>query len=176
MDGRHIKAPFAGEPVQGRHARDRQRRDQRRYTGDRHEPQQPAELIQVLCAGAIQHGARVQEQQGLESPVVDGVEQRGEEGQRSQGTGGVAGRQQQQTDADAQENVTDLTDAVESQEPFGLFLAQGLVGAQQQGDGAENGDHQAPLRHGIVVLRLRRHQPDEIAHQTVNPGLDHHAR
>ena len=75
----------------------------------------------------------------------------------------------------AQQDVTDLADAVEGEQAFGLFLLERLHCAGKQRDGAQQRDDQAPFGERVIGLPGRRHQPEEITHQAVHAGLDHHA-
>ena len=176
LDGRHVDGPLADEAVEQRHAGDREGGHEGGDGGQRHELHQPAHLVEVLRAGRVQHRAGVEEQQGLEQPVVEDVEQRAEEADRGQRRGvGPHRRQQAHAGAGAQQDVADLADAVEGEQALGLFLLERLHRAGEQRDGAQQRDDQAPLGERVIGLPGGRHQPEEIAHQAVHAGLDHHA-
>ena len=86
----------------------------------------------------MQHGTGIKEQQGLEQPVVEHVEQGAEEANGSKGLGvGSHGWQQAHADAGAQQDVANLADAVEGEQALGLLLLEGLHRAGEQRNGAQ---------------------------------------
>ena len=80
----------------------------------------------------MQHGSRIQEQQSLEQPVVQHVEQRAKEADSCErGCGRSVDRQQRHARTHAQQDVADLPNAVEGEQTLGLLLLQSLHGARE---------------------------------------------
>ena len=84
-------------------------------------------------------------------------------------------RQQGHAGPETEQDVADLADAVEGEQTLGLLLLERLHGAGEERDRAQHRHDQTPARQGKVRLRRRGHQPEEIAHQAIDAGLDHHA-
>ncbi len=110
--------------------------------------------------------------------MIERVEERSAEGHRRQAGPRVAQAvrvYERQCCSEAQEDVAHLADGVERQQPLGLLLLECLHRADKERQRPQHGNHQPPPR-GQRLSRRYWNQPDERAHQTVHPGLDHHAR
>ena len=68
---------------------------------------QPAEPVEIALAGGVATCSCAQEEQALDRRVVEGVQQRGGEGQRGEAGMPVAGRQRQPKPKDDDADILD---------------------------------------------------------------------
>src|SRR5712671_5537168 len=101
--------PFADEAVQRRQSGNGQGADQEAGGRPREPSNQAAELVHVAGTGGVKNGPGAEEQQSLECGVVQGMVERGREGEE----GGRAGPEAQKEEAgsDADEDEADILHA-----------------------------------------------------------------
>ena len=161
------RQPLAGKAVEWRQTADCGGADAECQHRDRHLPTQPAEVVQVTQTRGVYDGSGRNEEQALEDRVIDGVEDRG-----SQGEGREFGRPmgiQEQGGADADQDDADVLDAVERQEALDVVLHQGVEHAHDGGCGSHRQDEEAqPVGRAADDI-------DDDPNKPVNAGLDHDA-
>ena len=136
--------PFGDKAVERRQGRDGGRADQEEERRPGHPLDQPAHLFHVARVRGVQHRTRAQEEQALETGVVDRVVQPADEAQRGQRHQPVA--VEDQPSADAHQDDADVLHRVIGQQPLEVVLHQRIEHAQQRRDRAQPPARPRPTR------------------------------
>ena len=168
MEERLQRQPFRREPVEHRHAGDRERADQHGAAAPGQTPQQAAQPVERLEGSErALDGPGPEEQQRLEDGVVDGVQQGG--GERVGGPRvGVMGAQQQAR-TDRERDDPEVLHGRVREQALEVALEERVDDAAERGEGAER-------EHGCSDPRGRSADPlDQHSDQAIGRDGDHHA-
>ena len=135
--------PFRGEAVERRQRRNRHAADQEGKGGARHAMDQPAQTVEARFAGRGQHRAGAEEQQALEQPVIEDMEQGSAQRQRRR-PGQAIGREGE-GEAEPDEDDADVLDRAVGEHALQVDLHQRVEHAEHRRDGRrQRSDQQAP--------------------------------